>query len=206
MGQLLDNLVGFPTITHVQREYTWGLSLPSLGLLVDGLVVGKYCQSVTLEQYDIAEIDEYKSGATKQFFAGKLDIATVNMTFICPVPDLVQLYFVKWKKQIVSSSGFYNPSNSYKKDIFIILFDRSGIPSNMVQLKNCFPIKFPQYNLTYEGSNVLKYTVDFKVDTIHMGIKAAGNAFAGILGGTSGVSNIFKNIVGSVGQGIGNIF
>lgn len=197
MSKLFDSIIGFPA-THVQREYNWQLTLPSLGLIVDGLVVGKYCQSINFGQYNISEIIEYCSGAHTQFFPGNITIDTITATFVSPIPDMVQLYFVTWKKRIVDSRGFYSPSNNYKKNVYVVLFDRTGLPSNMIQLKGVFPTKFPVFSLSYESANVLKYTVEFKVDTIHMGVKAAGGAFVGVLGGASQIGGVIRNVVESV--------
>ena len=198
---LLDQIVGFPTLTGVQRSYNWDFILPSFGLLIDGIAVSKYCQACKFGQYDIDEIAELKVGAHQQFFPKGMHIALVTATFICPVPDIVMMYFVKWKKMIIDSDGFYFPSEKYKKNIYVVLYDRSGIPSNFIQLKGAFPYKFPAYSLNYGEEGLVRYDVEFKVDRIQMGLEALGEMAAGVIGGVgkfvgAGVSGVGESIKG----------
>jgi len=145
------------------------------GAGVLGVVIGKYCQSIRIGNYNISEISEMKSGAFKKFFAGNLDIANPVMTFIAPVPDIVSNYFHTWKEKIVDKQGYYHPSSEYKKNIYVVLYDRTGIPVNMLTLVGTFPKSFPSWNLSYEGQNLVKYEIEFKVDSIRTGLSAFGS-------------------------------
>ncbi|MHA1592008.1 MAG: hypothetical protein ACTSUP_06020 [Candidatus Heimdallarchaeaceae archaeon] len=194
MSMLLDSVFGFPR-APMQRNYSWDFVLPSFGLLVDGIAVSKFCQSCKFGQYSLDEI-AIQDGAYKKFFPGILNIETVSATFVTPIPDLVSLYFMNWKKQIVSTDGFYNPSKFYKKNIHIILYSRSGVPSNFIQLNKVFPTKFPAFDLNYNDEKMVEFNVDFKVDKIKMGTealkemgsigKAAGGVVEGAVGAVKG--------------------
>ncbi|MHA1692952.1 MAG: hypothetical protein ACTSU7_15110 [Candidatus Heimdallarchaeaceae archaeon] len=170
---LLDSVFGFPR-APMQRAYNWDFVLPSFGLLVDGLVVSKFCQSCRFGQYNIDDISTIQFGAHKKFFPGVLNIESATATFVTPIPDLVSLYFTTWKKKIVSNDGIYSPSKIYKKNIYIILYDRSGAPSNFIQLYKTFPVKFPAYDLSYGTEKMVEYNVEFKVDSIKMDTEALG--------------------------------
>lgn len=179
---LVDNLVGFPTILDIQRAYNWDVFFPSTGLLVDGIVIGRYCQAIRFGQYEIAQTDEVIKGVKKMFFPISLNIELITASFVSPVPDIVQLYFVTWKKMIVDEEGFYSPSSNYKKNIYVILSDRTGIPVNMIRLGEVFPVKFPGYNLSYASDDLLKYEVTFRVEKINMGTTAVKGAISGLAG------------------------
>ena len=72
------------------------------------------------------------------------------------------------QKKIVDDRGIYFPSKNYKKNIYIILYDRSGIPSNFIQLNKAFPIKFAAFDLSYKDEITVEFTVEFKVDRINI--------------------------------------
>ena len=202
MAHLLDNLIGFPKIIHVQRTYNWEFILPSFGLIVDGYIVSKYCQSVKFGQYDIGEILEMKSGVRKQFFPGVMNIQTVSATFITPVPDLVAAYFSNWKSKIIDDEGYYSPSSWYKKTIYVLLYDRTGIPCNMILLKGAFPIKFPAYNLSYGEENVVRYDVEFRVDRIKIGVSELTSIIGGAGSMVKGLGSAAMGAVGSIASGV----
>lgn len=194
---LINNLVGFPTATHVQRAYTWDFFLPDLwNVLVSGIVVSKYCQSVRLRQYDIGEVLELKAGIFKKHFPGLLTIDAISATFICPVPDLVTLYFSKWKSLIVDKKGRYQTASKYKKDAYVILYDRSGIPSNVIRLIGLFPIKFPAFDLDYGKEDVVKFDIEFRVDQVEMGLKALAGLGTDVAGGVLKAAKKLSGVLG----------
>jgi len=192
-----ENLLGFPTITHVQRTYNWDFLLPDLyGVLVSGLVISKYCQSVRFRQYDISEISELKASIFKKFFPNTLSIDQVSASFISPVPDLVSLYFSKWKSLIVDDLGRYSLPSEYKRTGHVVFYDRSGIPSNIIRLVGMFPVKFPAYDLSYSREDAVKFDVNFRVEKIEMGFKAL-SGFAGEVVGAAG--GAIKAVTGALG-------
>ena len=65
----------------------------------------------------------------------------------------------------------------------------------MLTLIGAFPKSFPSWNLTYEGQELVKYEVEFKVDRIKTGLGAFGSF------GGDAVSAIGKTI-----SAIGKLF
>ncbi len=172
MSMLLDNVFGFPR-TAIQRTYNWDCIMPDVwGTGILGIAVSKYCQSISFGEYNIADITEMNTGAFKKFFSGKMSIQDPRATFIAPIPDIVSNYFHTWKKLIIDDSGFYHKASEYKKNIYIMLYDRTGIPVNMITLVGAFPKSFPAYNLSYADENMVRYDIEFKVDNIRTGLDA----------------------------------
>lgn len=168
MAQLLDSFFGFPQILHIQREYNWEVLLPSFGLVVDGYAISKYCQDIKFGQYSIKEYTDIRKTNLHTYFPGDMTIEEVSLSFVVPVPDIVSAYFYQWKRRIISSKGFYYPSSNYKKYVYVMLYDRTGIPSNLLMLKGAFPLTFPGYDLRYAGEKELRYTIRLKVDDIEL--------------------------------------
>lgn len=178
---ILEYTSGLPTITDVQRQYNFEVILPDIwGLLVTGWFVGKYVQGIQFGQYNIEEISELISGPTKQFFPEKLGIAAPKMTIVTPVPDIVTFYLQSWKNLIVDKKGYYQPAEKYKKNIYILLFDRSGIPSNIITLKAAFPTTFPAYSLDYKAEDNVMFDIEFRTDGIEQGLSALGQGLTGL--------------------------
>jgi hypothetical protein len=193
---LLDSIFGFPR-TPVQRVYNWDCIMPDVwGAGILGIAVSKYCQSVTIGEYNIDDIAEMKVAAFKKFFAGVMNIQNPKATFIAPVPDIVSNYFHTWKKLIIDDRGFYHKAADYKKNIYVVLYDRSGIPANMITLVGAYPKTFPAWNLVYGSEEVVKYDIEFKVDNILTGLGAFssfGSAAAGAIStAAKAAGRIFK--------------
>lgn len=195
MGMLLDSIFGFPR-TPVQRVYNWDCIMPDVwGAGILGIAISKYCQSVNFGNYNIDDIAEMKAAAFKKFFAGAMSISGPRATFIAPIPDIVSNYFHTWKKLIISDEGFYHKASDYKKNIYVVLNDRSGIPVNMVTLVGAYPKSFPSWALTYAGEEVVRYDIEFKVDTIKTGLAAF-----------SSFGSAAKKAVGQAGSTIKGVF
>lgn len=211
MAHLLDSLVGFPKVSHTQRTYNWEILLPDMwsGGLILGYPVSKYCQNISFGQYSIGEVVELRSGPLKQFYPGLMSIDTVSATFVCPIPDIVMVYFVRWRERIVDKNGYYFPATNYKRNIYILLYDRTGIPCNTIMLVGCFPIKFPAYRLAYGEESVVRYLVDFKVEKIRMGLKAAERGIEElserIPGAVGSVASKVKSFASKLGQVAGSL-
>ena len=174
MGMFLDNIFGFPR-TPVQRTYLWDMIMPDIwGAGVLGIAVSKYCQSVNFGEYNIDDIAEMNVGAFKKFFPGRMSIRNPRATFVVPIPDIVSNYFHTWKNLIIDRQGFYHKAADYKKNIYVVLYDRTGIPVNMITLVGAYPKSFPSWNLSYADENVVRYDIEFKVDDIRTGLSAFG--------------------------------
>jgi len=193
---LLEFHANYPPIVHAQRAYNWEVLFPDIRGIpfignIEGYAVSKFCQNASFGQYNIGQTTEVKEGVEQAFFADLLSLETASFTFICPVPDNVMFYFTSWKSLIVDKRGHYSPANKYKKTITVILYDRSGLPSNFIRLEKAFPIKYPAYSLTYAGEELVRYDVDVKFDKISMGTTAVASAVGGIIEGVnSGVQAI----------------
>lgn len=186
---LLDSIFGFPR-TPIQRAYIWDCIMPDVwGAGVLGIIVSKYCQNITIGEYNIDDIAEMKVAAFKQFFAGAMNIQNPRATFVVPIPDIVSNYFHTWKKLIVDDRGLYFRAGNYKKNIYVALYDRSGLPSNMITLIGAYPKSFPSWNLAYGIEEVVKFEIEFKVDNIETGV-----------GSFSSLGSMAKGVLGSIGK------
>lgn len=175
MSMLLDSLFGFPRVP-VQRAYNWDCIMPDVwGGGVLGVAVSKFCQSVNFGEYNIDDITELNIGAKNEFFAGRMNIQNPRIVFVAPAPDIVSNYFHTWKRLIIDENGYHHVSSEYKKNIYIILYGRSGIPTNMIKLVQCFPKTFPSWNLSYKTEDIVEYDIEFKVDRIETGLSAFGS-------------------------------
>ena len=151
-----------------QRDYLWDVLLPDIGISTGGLMgfgLGQLVQSVTFGDYNM-ENRSMRYGPYEAFYAGKMNISTIAMTFLKTMPDVVSSYFDSWKNLIISKDGLYSAKGIYQKNIYIRFVDQSGITIGQYKMIGCFPIKFPSYDLSYEKDGVTKITVEFKVDKI----------------------------------------
>jgi len=173
---LSDNLYRFPQITHLQRKYLWDLVLPDLwGLVITGVGIGRLCQDIKFGQYNITDVTERFIGAHKEFAVGGLNVGTMTASFVSPIPDVVTLYMQKWKSLIVSEDHFHNVTSAYKRNVYVLLYDRSGLPVNLIVLKGVFPLTFPEFDLSYGADDIHRFNFEFKYDSMHMGVNALGN-------------------------------
>ncbi len=197
---LRDNLLGFPQLTHIQRTYNWDFLLPDLfGVLVSGLVISKYCQAIRFGQYDITDLEEIRAGALRKTYPTGTSIETVSATFVTPVPDLVLWFFSNWKDKIVDKKGRFKIGDEYKKTGTLVLYDRTGIPCNIIRLLRMFPVKFPGFNMAYGTEDAHKYEVTFRVEKTEMGFTALGSVINDV---TNLVGGIFKKPAAPVSQPI----
>jgi hypothetical protein len=182
---LLDSILGFPRVP-MQRAYNWDCILPDVwGAGVLGVAISKFVQSVNFGEYNIDDIVEMKYGAYKKFFPGNMNITNPKITFVAPIPDVVSFYLHSWRNLIVDKSGFYQVEEIYKKNIYVIFYDRTGIPVNVITLIGTFPKTFPAYNLAYTSEDIVKYEIEFKVDSIKTGLSG------------------FSSFIGDAGKAVG---
>ena len=171
-GSITDHLLRFPQITHIQRKYLWDIVLPDLwGLVVTGIGIGRMCQSVQCGQFNIDQIAERFLGPKKEFYPQAINIAPATMEFVCPIPDVVTMYFQKWKSLILDNN-FYGMPSQYKKNIYILLSDRSALPVNLITLKGAFPITFPAFDMDYKADDILRFQIQFRYDDMLLGVNS----------------------------------
>lgn len=199
MGMLLDSIFGFPRVP-VQRSYTWDCIMPDVwGAGILGIAISKFCQSVNFGEYNIDDIAEMKVAAFKRFFAGAMSIQNPRATFIAPIPDIVSNYFHTWKKLIVDNRGFYHKTSEYKKNIYVVLNGRTGIPVNMITLVGAYPKSFPSWNLSYASEDVVRYDIEFKVDNILTGLSAFSSFGSAATGALGQAGTAAKGVLSKVG-------
>jgi hypothetical protein len=161
--------IGASLITRtwmLQRAFNWQLLMSANINNTIGYLVSQYCQDVRFGDYSITEVESLRYGAQQRFYAGLQSIELVSATFIVPVDNSVLSYFSGWSDLIVDKNGYYYPKNNYKKDIYVMLYDRTGIESVKFRLKGAFPKTRPILELSYENENVLRYKIDFCIDCI----------------------------------------
>ena len=179
-NRIVDSIVGFPRFGGVQRAYNWDLVLPDIyGFLVSGVLVSKYCQSIQFHQYDVVDVIELKRGIFVRRFPASLKLDYIRTTFVVPTPDIVSTYFIKWRSMMYDRYGRCPPSDMYKRTMHVILYDRSGIPSNLIKLTGVFPMVVPAFDLDYTREAPLVYHIDFCVDDVDMGISSVLNNILG---------------------------
>ena len=206
MGMLLDSIFGFPR-TPIQRVYLWDCIMPDVwGAGVLGIVISKYCQSINIGEYNIDDIAEMKVAAFKRFFAGNMSIQNPRATFIAPVPDIVSNYFHTWKKLIVDDEGFYHRASNYKKNIYVVLYGRTGIPVNMITLVGAYPKSFPSWTLAYGAEDVVRYNIEFKVDNIIPGLAAFSSFGSAAIPAIGQAGVAAKGVLNKAGKAVTGFF
>jgi hypothetical protein len=154
---------------NVQRDFMWDFVLrdikDSKGQILKGTEVGKFCQSVRIEPYKLADVVTLNYGAEKRSYPGQLIIDNITATFICGVPNYVGHYFQSWFDLMVKD-GVYYPKKNFVKDADVILYDRKSSKNEHLVLMGLFPISHATYDLSYEGNSYLKYNVTLNVDRI----------------------------------------
>jgi len=169
----------------LQREYNWQVIMPhDIGGWV-GVIVSQFCQSIRFGDYSMEKINEMRYGADKRYYAGLRTVNTVTLSFLVSADSSVVNYFDEWHKLIVDDSGYYHPKVDYARDIYAIMYDRSGIETYMYRLKGCFPKNKPQFNLAYSKADVLTIEMELSVD------KVALSTIAG-----SVINKVASNIIG----------
>lgn len=113
---------------------------------------------------------------------------------------------------MVDESGYYYPKNSYKKQIYIAMYDRSGVESVRLLLKGVFPMNKPSVEASYEGEGLLRLGIVLSVDKVET-ISLIGSIRSGITNIVGDVARKTVEMLGSAGgtvQGVvsaaGNIF
>ena len=151
---------------HLQRTFNWKLMMPSDFEGVIGYLVSDFCQDVQIGDYNINELSTMRHGAFQRFYAGLQSIETVDLVFIVPSDNSVLDYFYAWYNKMIDDQGYYYPKNNYRRDIYLILYDRSGVESTRFKLTGTFPTVHPRFHPSYETDDVLRTTITLSVDSI----------------------------------------
>jgi len=182
----------------LQRTYEWQLLLPhDFGGIV-GLGVSRYCQDIEFGDYSITEISTMKYGAFQRFYAGLHTIDAVTLTFLKPIDNSVSDYFYAWYNQMISVEGYYSPKSAYKRDIYAVLYDRTGIESTKFKLMGTFPLsRIPRIKVSWADESVLRVSVRLRVDDIEMS-SLIGSIREGVTNVLGGVVDQTKDLLGKI--------
>jgi len=179
----------------LQRTYNWQVIFPDGIGDVPGIWISQYCQDIRFGDYSITEISAVRHGSEQRFYAGLRDIEQVPMSFIMPIDNSVHKYFQDWRKLEVDDDGYFYPKSYYKRDIYVFLFDRSGIQSAKFVLHGCFPRNCPPISLSYYEDSVLRWGIDLLVDYVEES-SLIGSVRSAAFNAAGGVINAAKNLLG----------
>jgi len=150
----------------LQRTYDWQLIMPHNFRGNIGFLVSQYCQDVRFGDYSMRELSILRYGSQQRSYSGLQNIETVTLTFLVPIDNSVYDYFYSWNELIIDVHGHYHPKNEYKRNIYVILYDRTGIQSTKFVLKGTFPIMKPKLVLSYASEAIATLTMELSVDCI----------------------------------------
>jgi hypothetical protein len=185
-------------IWMLQRTFNWQLLMPHDFEGIVGILVSQYCQDVEFGDYSITEIASLRHGAFERFYAGMQTIDVVTLTFLAPIDNSVTDYFHAWYNKMISEEGFYSPKQEYRRDIYAVLYDRTGIESAKFKLKGAFPIsRIPRIRAAYGEDDVLRLSFSLRVDDIEMS-SLIGSIREGVTNLLSPVYNQAKGVLGIV--------
>jgi hypothetical protein len=209
--------IGIKALSRVwmlQRKYLWQLFMPSNINGVVGYLVSQYCQDVSFGPYGLGDVVKMQHGAFLRFYAGLQSIKTVNLSFMLPVDNTVLDYFYSWYHLMIDEQGYHHPKNNYSKQIYVSLYDRSGIESVKFIMKGTFPTSKPSVALSYNANDIQRVDISLSVDNIEMWSLTGSirSGIAGLIGGVVGgvVGGVAANAVmgvggGAVSRGLGKI-
>jgi len=160
-----SSIKDFGANLRLQRSYNWEILLPDV-VGLRGTDVSKFCQSVSFGQYNVDEIDHLRYGPFRTKYAGKLEIVELKLMFIVPIPDIVSEYFLRWRELVIDKAGLYSPKVKYVKDAHVVLYDVDGKEVSKFRFIGVFPKELPEFDLSYESEEILKYRVALSVDKV----------------------------------------
>lgn len=181
----------------LQRTYNWQLIMPHNFRGNIGFLVSQYCQDVRFGDYSMRELSKMRYGPYQRSYPGLQDIDSAILTFLVPVDNSVYDYFYSWNELIVDVHGHYHPKNEYKKNIYVILYDRTGVQSTKFVLKGAFPKMKPKLVLSYASEGITTLTMELSVD--YIGVES----FIGTI--REEVTNLLGNIAGKAKDILGTI-
>lgn len=188
----------------LQRTYNWQLIMPHNFRGNVGFLVSQYCQDARFGDYSMRELSKLRYGPYQRSYPGLQDIDTVFLTFLIPIDNSVYDYFYSWNELIVDVHGYYHPKNEYKKNIYIILYDRTGVQSTKFTLKGTFPKMKPKLVLSYPTESILTLTMELSVDYIESEsfIGTIREEAMNLLGN---IGSKAKSLLGSIGAKKGGV-
>jgi len=206
LGYNLSGL-GFAALSKtwvLQRQYHWQLFMPHIINGVLGPFVSQFCQDVRIGNYSIRQLSTIQYGAFQRFYAGLQGIQSAALTFIMPVDNSVMDYFHGWSHLTVDQNGYYFPKNNYKKQIYVAMYDRSGVESVRLVLKGAFPMNKPTIEASYEGDGLLRLGIVLSVDAVET-TSLIGSIRTGITNVVGDVARKTVEMLGDAGGTVGGV-
>lgn len=197
LGYDLSGL-GFSVLSKtwvLQRQYHWQLFMPHNINGVFGPFVSSFCQDVRIGNYSIRQLSTMQYGAFQRFYAGLQGIQPVALTFVMPVDNSVLDYFHGWYHLMVDQQGYYHPKSEYKKEIFVAMYDRSGVESVRLTLRGTFPVNKPTIDVSYDADGLLRLGVVLSVDEV-VTSSLIGSIRAGIVNAAGGAVRKARELLG----------
>lgn len=158
-----------------QRTYLYEVVLPRIGSIppeqIEPLI-----QECTYGDYEMDDGEVVRFGARQSNFAGFFSIKEVSLTFRETESHIVWQYFNQWRELIVSQTGHFGNKlgdNGYAFPIVVNYLSGTGDITKTITLKNAFPKRVEQAQLSYAQSKVLSYEIPFKVDKIDVVVNGA---------------------------------
>lgn len=170
-GLTNNGLRGVPTIgkyLSYQRAYNWDILVPASKGLIFGELLSEHIQDVSFGEYGFTDVKKNANGAFKTHYPGTLDVDSIKLTFVKPVPDIVTGFFRAWRDEIVSREGYYSPKADYKENIFILMMSNNTVFPATERFKaiGCFPKSMPTHSLSYGDEKIVTLTVELSVDRV----------------------------------------
>lgn len=151
---------------HLQRAFDWQLMmLHNFGGAL-GYLVSQFCQDITFRDYSVVELSTMKYGAYQRFYAGIQSIEAITLIFLVPTDNSVMDYFYAWYEHMIDKQGYYYPKDNYKRDVYIMLYDRTKLESIRFRLTGCFPMSHPTVHPSYADEGMMMAQVTLSVDRV----------------------------------------
>lgn len=152
-----------------QRDNMWDFIPPILSRAdhrISNVEVGKLCQELYFEPRKLQNTVDIKYGGEKRSYPGMVTQGNLKASFICPMPDIIGVYFRDWFELVVDVDGYYSPKNYYSGDGQVSLYNRTGAINIAFTVRGLFPITIGSYKLSMGGKDYIKYDVELNVDLI----------------------------------------
>lgn len=192
--------LGFTAISKtwaLQRKYRWQLFMPHSINGILGHYVSQFCQDAKIGQYSMRQLSIMQYGAFQRFYAGPQSIQPSSLAFLVPIDNTVMDYFQGWYDLIIDKAGYYHPKNEYKKNIYLSLYDRTGVETTRFTLHGAFPTARPSVDVSYSSEDMLRINVNLQVSRVEL--------FSLISKVRTAITNVAGDVVRGTKDALGDI-
>ena len=120
------------------------------------------------------------------------EVSAITLVFYEDVKLTTSRWVELWRGLICPDGIHYNYPDTYKQSIFAYPSDVNRRPLGKFEFRGCFPTGLPQYHMAGDGSNRVRLSVEFSVDTIEIDLGGGGfGALAGLQRG--GILSLVTN-------------